>query len=318
MKKFLGVLTLVLGCGGQSWAVTPTAATTALQSDYQKIGLWFSDQFADAMAYNAASGTNMPANVAKLPGFELGVTFGVTASEIDTDALSQLGTSVIDTTQVDVYSRLPVPVGVAHVKVGLPWGMDLGGKFGSYTLSADKEDSNFSFKNAVWGIELRKALAEDGLTRPFGLALGVSLDGNNGRITYDQPYNTPTTYQGDTVTPDVTNRITSDASVRTVGAKVTVSKNLLIVTPFAGLGLNKNFGSVRSTIRSFGNVTTTGAGGGTQAVDVSSVAEAKANDVDTRLFAGIEMNILLLKLGISAEYAGKDVAGNIGLRFQFH
>ncbi|MBI3292340.1 MAG: hypothetical protein HYZ73_05975 [Elusimicrobia bacterium] len=327
----LGVVVgLCLGGLETSWAAPTsddfTTSTNRLSSDWKLLSQWQSDNLTESLAFHAASGVAFPADVIKLGGFELGFAGVVSSSKLDNGALLGLPTQVVRTQDLDRLNRLPIPAAVGHVKIGLPGGWDVGGKAGGFSETLKKGDSRSKVKNTVWGIEIRKALIADGLTRPFGLALSATLDGAQGSLELTDTYNktspnvTMSGRQFD-ITPNTKTVDKADWNVKSLGGRLILSKKLPILHPYIGAAVNRNFGTVRSGITTTGDVTLKDLSDGqtaTQSVGtLSGSASAEAGTTQLRLLAGTEISLLALRLGLYGEYTARHFAGTLGLRFQF-
>jgi hypothetical protein len=299
-------------------AAPPTdinSAVAAVQADSVLISGWVSDQFKRAIPFNSTSGDVVPSQL-KIFGFEAGVEGVVSGTKLDANAFHNLGTSVIDTTQISIFDRLPVPMVLGHAKIGLPFGLDAGIRIGGIpSTSSDKGSTHVDVSNSVVGLDVRKKLIDEGITRPFGLTLGVNFTRAKGHINASTPYN-PNLGSNVTFTNAVgTGR--TDWDTKSVGAQLVLNKQILFLNPYIGAAVNKNFGSINTTITNTGSASF--GGGPSQAYNSVGSASATPNSVDLRGLAGLELSFLpFMKLDIGGEIASQNqLAGSIGLRIQF-
>ena len=142
-------------------AAPPADLTTAkaeVTADSALISQWFSDQFKSAVAFNSTAGNVVPKQL-KLFGVEVGVEGVVTGTKVDVDGFHSLGTTLIDTTKITMYNRLPMPSVLGHAKIGLPWGIDAGVRIGGIpSTSSDNGTTHVNVANSIFGLDLRKAL----------------------------------------------------------------------------------------------------------------------------------------------------------------
>lgn len=328
---------LALGCtltllSADVEAVSQSDINTAvaqLQSDSTLLSGWLADQFRYVIPFNSTSGAVVPSQL-KLFGFELGVNAAVSGTKVDVDGLRQLGTSVINANEIDTMSRFPMPAIIAHAKIGLPFGMDGGVRFGGIPEKEfDEDDTKVKVKNKIIGIDVRKVLVEEGVAKPFGLTLGVSYTHADGDVTATSPYSAKS---GTTVSNGGNNYSTSlnatgtntmEWDTNSWGAQILMNKQLLFFNPYIGASATRNFGSISNRLGTAGNVTLTNVANSadtfTQAFSTSGSASRDPNKWDIRALVGAELGFLpFMKLGLHGEYAGsKNIGGSLGLRIQF-
>src|SRR3954465_9304952 len=120
-------LSLVMGClfaaAAPALCAPPSTAVdqaiAQIQADAGLISRWTSDQMSFIVPFNATSGNVVPTQV-KFLGFELGVNGVATTTKLDAPALRALPTGIVNTTQIDTFNRLPMPMILGHAKIGLP------------------------------------------------------------------------------------------------------------------------------------------------------------------------------------------------------
>ena len=209
LQRFLTVVCISSLSFGSVQAVTFTdlnSAVAQVTSDSTLLSGWINDQFRKSIAFNSTAGDVVPSQL-KIFGLEVGVEGVVSASKVDVDGFHNLGTQLIDTTQIKMYDRMPFPSVLGHAKIGLPFGIDGGVRIGGIpSRSFDNGDTHFEMQNSIAGIDLRKKIIDEGITRPFGLTLGLNYTHAKGHIDVDTPYTATAsniTVDGQTVTPSL-------------------------------------------------------------------------------------------------------------------
>lgn len=331
MRKLLVLLGIVV-FPALNWAVITDDLNTAkssVESDYSTISQWFSEQLADGLAFHSQSGLDLPASVCGLLGFELGGSGGLSIWKLDVDKFRSLSTTAIDVTSaggIDLPDKIGAPNLLAHAKIGLLGGLDVGGKGGRIAWSRDDGNARTDIESTVWGIELRKRLLGGGVTGVVlpDLSVNLSLNTASGSIKRSEGYNavTPESYAGVSYTQTITSTTTwrSDWNIRSLGLQAVLSKNFIVVTPFLGVGVYKNMGKVNSSIETGGNIkleSTVPPASLENPLSLTGKGDKKPKDTNVRFLAGLELNITLLKIGLSANYGDGTYAVNSALRIQF-
>jgi hypothetical protein len=303
-----------------------TDAINQVSKDSTLLSGWINDQFKDAAAFNSTAGDVVPSQL-KIFGIEFGVEGVATASKVDVDGLHNLGTELIDTTKIKMYDRMPFPSVLGHAKIGLPFGLDAGIRIGGIpSKSLDNGDTHFDIANSIFGLDVRKKIIEEGMTRPFGLTMGLNYTHAKGHIDVDTPYTANmgnVLVGGQTYTPsfNATGNERTDWDTNSVGVQAILNKKILILNPYIGAAANHNSGTVSSSINNVGNLILTEPGLPTltQALTAGGSASASPDNWDLRALAGLEITILpFVKLGINGELANEGrYGGDIGLRIQF-
>ncbi len=241
--KRLYVLTLIL----LVLLVAPLSAQLTNYEDFADGFVAFADSIAAELPFNTAIGLNWAdAYIGNLPHFGFGVTLGVTLVPFDTfaEAMQPLG--------VDLQSAMgnelsgfgfPLPGAVLDARIGglfLPF--DIGFKIGYIPEEAKGFlPSNMNLDYLMVGGDIRYAILEEkGWLPDVSIGIGYTyMRGNvaiSGIMGGDQDI-----AQVETGTGPVTLRL-QDPDVylnweaSTIDLKLQVSKNLLILTPFIGVG----------------------------------------------------------------------------------
>src|SRR5207302_9543289 len=91
----------------------------------------------------------------------------------------------------------------------------------------------------------------------------------------------------------------TDWDTKSVGAQLLLNKKILILNPYIGAAVNKNFGSVDTSITNTGTVTSVNGVATNQTYTTFGSASSTPNTWDLRGLAGIELTILpFVRLGI--------------------
>jgi hypothetical protein len=301
-------------------------ALDQIQTDTARLSRWTADQLRNAIPFNATSGNVVPKQL-KLLGFELGIEGMVSGTHMDIDGLKRIGTTIIDTNEIDAFDRLPFPLVLAHANVGLPFGLMGGIRFGGIpkTVISD-EDTRGEFKNTVLGFDVRKRILDEGAAKPFGLTVGLNFTRASGSIDLRGGLDSIQTTHRFGVTDYMT---TLDAigtahtkwDVNSWGLQAVMNKQILFMNPYLGASVNRNFGTVSTSFTTDGTLEIAdGINPSYQNTATrTGVGSADVNPWDLRAMLGIEFSVLpFLRLGIHGEYAGsKNIAGGLGLRAQF-
>lgn len=326
------VMLLVLGLSGYAGAQTDPIdqALADTEHDFGLISQWWCEQLSEGLAFSAGSGVNLPAYVCHFLGFEVGATLGTGISLVDTDAFKELGTKTINTSQMEMLPLLPIPAATIHAKLGLPFKIDVGLKYGMIpSFKVSVEPISAEIENTIIGLEVRKKLPVPII--PVTVYANYAYASGLLVLAYEETKERTEMYSEPGIgTVEFTQTMKrefnwkTDWGVSTIGAGAVVSKKLLFFTPFAGIGVSKNLGEVNSDLGAGVTITLEPkvAGVGTADSESMDITGTKgtdpAKDVNIRLIGGFELSFLMLKIGIAGEVAGTDkFAVNAGLRLQF-
>ncbi|MBI4396397.1 MAG: hypothetical protein HY548_04830 [Elusimicrobia bacterium] len=299
----------------------PVQATVQsdIQNDSKKTAEWFSKQVAEIMAFNTASTPLLPGDVLKVLGFEFGVAGGVSSSKLDVKGFRGIKLTAIDNAggEISLPENVLAPGAVAHAKVGLPKGIDLGFKYGSLNFDDKTSDAKTDFKNTVIGVEVRKRLLGGGMTGVVApdIALSAAYDSASGEITRKERYNAPLRNGVGTLTADTTWKTEWNSGA--VTARAVASKTLLIITPYAGVGYTMLVGGADSTITTSGTLTPADPVDGA-AVSQKVTGSADADKSFFQAVGGAEISFLpFMRLNLGYLWSEEDWAASAGLRLQF-
>ncbi len=291
---------------GPVWAGLPED----IQTDSQELAKWFSKEVAHATAFNAAANPQIPADVHNILGVELGLSAGVSSTKVDIDGFNHLPLNELDQSRFDMPSDVVMAMPIVHGKVGLPFDLDVGLKYGHLSYDNTNNDAKSEVTNSVFGVEIRRRLMGEGATGVVlpDVALSLAYDQANGDVKRTERYSGPVT--GGTL--DASTTMKSEWQTGAVTARVVASKQLIIFTPYIGAGYSRLMGDVDTTM----DVVGTASPGG--AVNVSSKGSAKADDDVLQFLGGCEFTFFpLVKFNIGGLYADKDWAATAGFRFSF-
>lgn len=296
--------------------------------DFGEISKWISGELSEGMAFNAGSGNVLPADIIEFPGFGFGISAGASLWPVNAGEFRALNLRTIDTSSANKID-MPDTIGminiVGHVKTALPFGLDIGARVGGFNFDDDTGNASVELENALWGVELRKRILGGSWTNILlpDLSVSVSFDNAVGSIERKESYSDrrTETYEGSSYTQEIQSETLwkTEWNTQNIGIKTIVSKTFLFITPYFGLGVNKHMGSTETKIVTTGTISLEIPYFPSQSASLSieNKSEVDADDTTMRLLTGVELKIFLLRLGISAEFAGDYKAYHTALRFQF-
>jgi hypothetical protein len=215
------------------------------------------------------------------------------------DALSQLNQSEFKLVAQDLSATFADKPQAPAAGLGLI-GFDV-----SATVGATSIESADVLKKAAGGRDVPKSLPTAGLRvekgLPFDIDLGVSYVAlpatSASAMSGDVKW---AFWGGGLVLPAVATRVfytqvngLGDMSLRSRGIELSISKGFAMVTPYAGVGVvASNAGAKNSSLKS-------------------------ESYTQSRTFAGVNVNFLIMNIGLEADKTGKDSSVNLklGLRF---
>jgi hypothetical protein len=317
--------------------------------EYQNAFQSFTNGVANSLPFNTTIGLNWSdAYIGQLialpPHFGVGITLGATTIPISAiqgvltafniDLASDPNLSFLTTTGV------PIPAYTVDARIGgfiLPF--DIGVKIGYIPPDAiAKMGFSFDANYLLIGADLRYALLEDKGFLP-GISIGAGFNymngsisvpgilGNNIDITSVTIPVTGPTYQISLTDPTLS--FNWDAKV--IDLKAQISKNLFIITPYLGLGASYGISSAGGGLSSTVVVTPAPTQAemdlltqflASQGVSLSDQGFLFSADTPPgwafRVFGGLSLNILILKLDVDAMYnfTSGSFGASLGLRVQ--
>lgn len=282
-----------------------------IRNDSQVFGKWFSEEIGQISAVNAAAGPTQPADVHSILGVDVGLSAVVSSSKVDLDSYKNLPWTELQPEGFDMPSDIVVAMPMVHAKVGLPFSLDLGVKYGHIGYKNTDNGATSDVKNSVYGVELRRRLLGEGVTGVVipDVALTLAYDQANGDLSRTERYDTRLE-GGETLNADTT--LKSEWKTGAVTARVVASKQILIMTPYLGLGYSRLFGDTDTTIDVVGTASSSGS------VNISEKSSANADGDLAQLVGGIEFTFFpTLKFNLGGLYAQDDWGATAGLRFTF-
>ncbi|NNM55374.1 MAG: hypothetical protein HKM05_11740 [Spirochaetales bacterium] len=262
------------------------------------------------------------------PHFGLGLSAGFTT--IPTGSLQPIFDAMGQ--QLPSYATalggVPLPMYTINGRIGgflLPF--DIGLKLGYMpTLTV----SNMGVDYLLAGADLRYALLQDGITPGLSVGFGVNYIQADVSYTFpNQTFNVPgfTTGTGDvTLTAPTASLGLKDLSYE---LKAEISKNLLIVTPYAGAAIDLSEMRAEAAF----NGTITSSAGSLTPSDISQLNSltganftnngvsytALSNNIwGARIYGGFSFNIVFFKIDVKALYSfpSGNLGADVGARFQ--
>jgi hypothetical protein len=234
-----------------------------------------------------------------LAALSAGVLASVPAHAYKFDALSQLNQSEFKLVAQDLSATFADKPQSPAAGLGLI-GFDV-----SATAGATSIESADVLKKAAGGNSVPKSLPTAGVRVEKGLLFDIDLGVSYGVL----PATSASAISGDVkwafwggglVLPAVATRVfytqvngLGDMGLRSRGIELSISKGLAMVTPYAGVGIVASNASAKNT------------------------ALKSESYTQSRLFAGVNANLLLINLGLEADKTGKDSSVNLKLGIRF-
>ena len=334
LRQWLALSCCIGICANNAGAAAPPPSTVqqavaSIAGDTALISGWMSDQLRYAVPFNSTSGAVVPSQI-KIFGFEVGVEGVASSTKLDVPALRNLPTSVVNTGNIDTFSRLPMPSVIGHAKIGLPFGLDFGVRGGGIpNENINNGSTHINVKNNIVGFDLRERVIDETMLKPFGLTVGANFTHASGHLDSTTNYSSQGTYQGfnsslsafGSNTGSATASSHSQWDTQSWGLQAIANKHILFLNPYIGASVNRNFGTPGTTISTSGRETLSDNSGNSNFTDFQTLASesSSVNKWDLRALIGLELTPFpFLHIGLGGEYAGaKDVAGSLGLRVQF-
>jgi len=324
-RKTLAGLVLALGMGLSG--ASPLRATPAddfvldMTADYAVIASTVNSPFAKSLGFFSTLGWNTPPGVFDiLLGPRIEVSVGLGADFISVpglNSLSLLAASGKDNLNLPSVVPIPFPAGTA--RIGLMNGLDLGFRL-TYLPQINLPDFGFAANYTGWGLDLRYKIL-DGIQWPT-VSVDVSWDNMTGNVVFTTKVSQSGSYVDthDSTTYYVSLAITSTYAlnwdVKSLGAKIVVGKDLGMVFPYAGVGFQRNMGTVSSTMSSAGTVDTTSPTVSSSPANFSVVTSSIPTIFEPKFVVGFNMGEGF-KWSVVGESNGIDIAGSTSFSLQF-
>ncbi|MDA3941350.1 MAG: hypothetical protein PF693_18925 [Spirochaetia bacterium] len=314
MKKFFIILIiLMVGVSG----VFAVVDITTMEDSFST----FSSDVAESLPFASTIGLNW--SDAKVRGFpHFGVGLSVGAVMIPEDAFVALADSFnfsLPSAITDSGYGVPFPAYVIDARIGIPFlPIDIGAKLGVLTpeMSASLS-SDVAVDYTLVGFDIRTPIIKGNLVLPAislsagynylsgGVNASVAGVGDLSSIDLNPVLDTVLSYTD----PDI--RFAWET--HTIDFKLQVSKSLLIITPYAGLGYNygwsKAGGGISSDIAYSKGETEASvrkaledAGYDVELSNTGFTIFSEAAGGSFRAFGGLSVNLFILKLDLNAMY----------------
>jgi hypothetical protein len=221
---------------------------------------------------------------------------------------------------IDIPKVLPLPFPVWHAKGGLLKGVDFGIRGGSIPrLKFDEGRINFA--NRCLGMELRcRAVA--GKTLPT-VTVSATWDMLQGDVYASNDVDQQAQYWDDGTMSWYTGTITGRTvyhtawDVRSFGVKVVAGKGFGVAYPFAGVGFQRNAGTVRSSLSVRVHETLTdGVTTAEQDMALDYADDVRPKVVEPKILLGLDLGSVFYWT-LLGETNAKDYAVSTGFRIQF-
>jgi hypothetical protein len=260
-----------------------------------------------------------PVGYSFTPRFEVGIAGGAVLVPLE-DIVA--GTSLdLDIGDLD---RLPIPAIAAHGKFSIRR-IEIGGKIAGIPEISDK-DAGAGISNIIIGGKVRYRLLN---FKTFGLKGGASVGGfyeyMNGYVTLTQSDEIDIDVNEDgTVDGQITNTagFKTEWNSSTFGGEAQANVQLLIFNIFAGTRLSKSFGKAETVLSGTTTITAIDplwVDDSVPSATLSITEESKPDGIDTFLYGGVEVKILMLNVTgkIGYNLSNKNYTIDGGVRMQF-
>ncbi|NOY08279.1 MAG: hypothetical protein GXP33_05515 [Spirochaetes bacterium] len=348
MKRITLIILIIGSLTTGLFAQTQNFDYNDLKSSFKS----FADAVAPVLPFNAAVGLNWSdAYIGQLlavpPHFGVGITAGVTTIPFSSMDAVFTKFSIALPPGFDFIEKygLPFPAYTADVRIGgfiLPF--DIGLKFGYLPPDVFKE-LPFKANYLFFGGDIRFAILKERFLLPAvsigagysflkgGVGVPGLLGGNIALTNFEvtNPIdNTTTTYDLSLQDPS----LNFDWQTQVFDLKLQASKNLFIITPYAGLGASYGISSaggglttklllngVEITPEQIQEIEAAFKLAGEPVPDLSAGGIIVSNSVQglsVRAYGGVSLNLLILKLDFTGMYnfTGNNYGATVNLRFQ--
>lgn len=352
MKKksvLVFILALVIGQGGLVFAQTPT--TVDLINDFKNGFQAFSDDVASVLPMNSTIGLNWSdAYIGQLialpPSLGVGITAGVTGIPYDSVKKILVDTLKGDEGEIPQFIRdygLPLPALAIDARLGgfiLPF--DIGFKFGYVPKTlADQVGDNIKIDFLLVGGDIRYLLMKQRFVVIPEVSVGVGYNYLKGSVEFGGvlpslfQITLPAPPSGITPAPwssgDKLSLSSPDFFIewetKVVDLKAQASWSLLILQPSVGFGASYGSshvgGGAKSSLKINNQPLTPQQRTALSALgfDVEDASIAVFSDVtgwSFRVFGGVSVNILILRLDLGIQYnlIGGNMGASLGARIQ--
>lgn len=301
LRRTLCFAAVGLGFAAAAWAGAVADYNAALPGQLGALSGSLTGPLVGSLAFAAASQEFAPAGAKPTLGFNLGAGFGLGVANLDKAAAlaaGAAGPNGVDLSQLDssLPATLALGLGQLNAHLGLPLGFDLGLRYDSLDAPLGAGSVNLT----GYAFELRHNLLEEGLVVPVTLALGAGYSRLQGNVHAQSPdYNASGSYEGQVLAGTTHSVVDLDSDVSTYTLRATLSRGLLLLSPYLGAALDFYSGGGTLTVAQEGNVTVAGQ---PVAARLAGSASQSAPTYELRGAAGVKFNVLLAYLELGAEY----------------
>jgi hypothetical protein len=329
MKRFILVLMIALA-GTAAWAQVDL-------STFQSGFTTFSADMASTLSYNATVGNNWSdAYIGGFPRFGVGLAIGTTLVPID--SVESLFASMDDIAVPDAIGQLglPIPAVGLSAKLGglfLPFDIGLKAMVLPESVASVLSASGITADYSLIGGNLRFALLKEKLLFP-DISVGAGYNRLSGSVGVELPVANPT-FDYNLIEITTTDpSLTLDWTTNSFDFTLQISKSLLFLRPYAGVGYSMGkstvSGGLVTEVLYDGHTITSGeiadinaalAAAGQATAEISAdgiLFSAENSDPVLRVYGGVSLEILVIKLDAMVTYVpdSKSLGASAMIRFQ--
>lgn len=294
-------------------------------SDFQSIASFVNGPFVNSLGFFTSLGwDNTPSvyDLMSIPGPHFSLSVGAGADFIPLPNLNNLtGLNVVSaSSNFSLPSGVPLPFPVVTVRMGLFQGMDAGFR---YTTIPSVSVGGVGGTFTGWGLDLRYKLFDGGELPTVTLV--TSFDSMTGNVSIstgniNQTGINYTAPNGD----NYPNASLTGSSIyalnwntQSVGAMVMIGKSTVILYPFAGVGFQRNSGTITSSLN--GSYTANLGDGSTPlTINPSGVSAGTPVVLEPKFEAGLNFGAGLgINWMVMAESNGTDLAASTSFLLAF-
>ncbi len=329
MKRVLLISMIVLAATAGAWSQD--------LSTFQSGFTTFSADMASTLSYNATIGNNWSdAYIGGFPHFGVGLAVGMTA--VPSSSVEAFFTAM-DVTMPDSLKTLglPVPATALSAKLGgliLPFDVGLKAMVLPSSVASVLSASGVTADYSLIGGNVRFAVLKENILLP-DVSIGAGYNRLKGSVAMDIPL-ASTDYTVGSYDAYISNPTMSlDWTTDSFDFTLQVSKSLLFLRPYAGLGYSMGkstvSGGLKSTVTSDGttpltptqisdiNAALAASGQATAAISADGILfNAEDSTPVLRVYGGLSFEILVIKLDTTVTYvpATKSLGASAMVRFQ--
>lgn len=334
MKRFILISMMVLAAAAGAWGQT--------LADFQAGFTTFSADMASTLSYNATVGNNWSDGyIGGFPHFGVGLAVGMTA--VPASSIESLFTAMTVTMPDSLKTfGLPVPAAALSAKLGgliLPFDVGLKAMVLPSSVASGLSASGVTADYSLIGGNIRFAVLKENNLLP-DVSIGAGYNRLTGSVGVDVPAGAQTysfTDPRDSLTHTIETSnpsLSLDWATNSFDFTLQVSKSLLFLRPYAGLGYSMGKstvnGGLKSTITYDGSPMTqadidavnqalAASGQATAAISADGILfNAEDSSPVLRIYGGLSFEILVIKLDTTVTYvpATKSLGASAMVRLQ--